>query len=220
MKLILLGAPGAGKGTHAKFLSDHYGIPHIATGDIFRASLENGTPLGQKVKTYMEQGLLVPDELTVELVLDRLKQPDCEGGFVLDGFPRNLAQAEALSEALEERGEDIDAALHLEIGEKAILKRMSGRRVCSHCGASYNIEGMPPKVEGVCDRCGEKLIRRPDDKPETVLKRLAVYREQTEPIIEYYRERGKERKVDSGKSLKEVREAMMALLTEEDGSQH
>ena len=219
MKLILLGAPGAGKGTHAKYLSDTFGIPHISTGDIFRANIKQETPLGQKAKVYMDQGLLVPDELTVELVLDRLTQPDCEKGFILDGFPRNLLQAEALSRALAEKGQDIDAALHLTIEEETILKRMSGRRVCQHCGASYNIHGMPPRIEGICDRCGERLIQRPDDEPETVLKRLAVYHEQTEPIIAYYRERGKEKRIDSGQSIKEVRKAMMALLTG-DGSQY
>ena len=212
MKIVLLGAPGAGKGTHAQYLSDKYEIPHISTGDIFRANLKNGTPLGLKAKAYMDRGELVPDELTVDLVLDRLNQEDCENGYILDGFPRNLFQADALTKALAEKGEDIDHAIHFVISEEAIIRRMSGRRVCPVCGATYNVVGMPTKVEGICDRCGSEVIQREDDKPATVLKRLEVYREQTEPIVGYYRERGKEERIDSSQPLEEVRKVLDELL--------
>ena len=212
MKIVLLGAPGAGKGTHAQYLSDKYEIPHISTGDIFRANLKNGTPLGLKAKAYMDRGELVPDELTVDLVLDRLTQEDCANGYILDGFPRNLFQADALTKALAEKGEEIDHAIHFVISEEAIIRRMSGRRVCPVCGATYNVVGMPTKVEGICDRCGSEVIQREDDKPATVLKRLEVYREQTEPIVGYYRERGKEERIDSSQPLEEVRRALDELL--------
>ncbi len=212
MKIVLLGAPGAGKGTHAQYLSDKYEIPHISTGDIFRANLKNGTPLGLKAKAYMDRGELVPDELTVDLVLDRLTQDDCKKGYILDGFPRNLLQAEALTKALAEKGESIDHAIHFEIDEATILKRMSGRRVCPVCGASYNINGLPPKKEGICDRCGNELIQREDDKPETVLKRLEVYEEHTAPIVKYYHSLHEEDRVDSSRPLEEVREALDAIL--------
>ena len=220
MKIVLLGAPGAGKGTHAQYLSDKYEIPHISTGDIFRANLKNGTPLGLKAKAYMDRGELVPDELTVDLVLDRLTQEDCENGYILDGFPRNLFQAEALTKALAEKGEEIDHAIHFVISEEAIIRRMSGRRVCPVCGATYNVVGMPTKVEGICDRCGSEVIQREDDKPATVLKRLEVYREQTEPIVGYYRERGKEERIDSARPLEEVREALDELLKEDGDGCH
>lgn len=217
MKIVLLGAPGAGKGTHAQFLSDKYEIPHISTGDIFRANLKAGTPLGLQARSYMEQGLLVPDSLTVDLVLDRLQAPDCENGYILDGFPRNLFQAEALTKALAEKGEEIDYAIHFVIEDEAIIRRMSGRRVCEKCGATYNIHGMAPKVEGICDRCGGAVVMRKDDAPETVLKRLEVYREQTEPIVAYYRELGKEAIIDSDQPLEEVRAELTALLGENNG---
>ena len=204
MKLILLGAPGAGKGTHAKRLVDKYGIPHISTGDIFRENMKNDTELGRKARTYMDQGLLVPDELTVDLVLDRLKAADCEKGYILDGFPRNLSQAAALSAALAENGEEIDYAVHLMVDDRLIVDRMAGRRVCSVCGASYNVDVMPPLVEGVCDRCGGPVVQRADDKPETVLNRLNVYHEQTEPIVAYYRERGKEAAIDGSQPMDKV----------------
>ena len=212
MKIVLLGAPGAGKGTHAQYLSDKYEIPHISTGDIFRANLKEGTPLGLKAKAYMDRGELVPDELTVDLVLDRLDQEDCANGYILDGFPRNLFQADALTKALAAKGEEIDHAIHFVISEEAIIHRMSGRRVCPVCGASYNVVGMPTKVPGICDRCGNEVIQREDDKPATVLKRLEVYREQTEPIVGYYRERGKEERIDSAMPLEEVRKALDELL--------
>ena len=174
--------------------------------------MKNGTPLGLKAKAYMDRGELVPDELTVDLVLDRLNQEDCENGYILDGFPRNLFQADALTKALAEKGEDIDHAIHFVISEEAIIRRMSGRRVCPVCGATYNVVGMPTKVEGICDRCGSEVIQREDDKPATVLKRLEVYREQTEPIVGYYRERGKEERIDSSQPLEEVRKVLDELL--------
>ena len=220
MKIVLLGAPGAGKGTHAQYLSDKYEIPHISTGDIFRANLKNGTPLGLKAKAYMDRGELVPDELTVDLVLDRLTQADCANGYILDGFPRNLFQADALTQALAEKGEEIDHAIHFVISEEAIIRRMSGRRVCPVCGATYNIVGMPTLVPGICDRCGSEVIQREDDKPATVLKRLEVYREQTEPIVDYYRECGKEKRIDSAQPLDEVRKALDELLKEDGDGCH
>ncbi len=212
MKIILLGAPGAGKGTHAKLLVDRFGIPHISTGDIFRANLKAGTPLGLKAKAFMDRGELVPDELTVDLVLDRLKEEDCEKGYILDGFPRNLFQAEALTKALAEEGKEIDCALHFVLDEDIILKRMSGRRVCTVCGASYNVNGLPTRVEGICDRCGGPVVQRADDREETVLHRLEVYHEQTEPIVDYYRSLGKEVVVDAGKPLEEVQADLIRIL--------
>ncbi|MBP5153433.1 MAG: adenylate kinase [Lachnospiraceae bacterium] len=214
MKLVLLGPPGAGKGTHAKRLSDRYGIVHISTGDIFRANLKNGTPLGLKAKTYMDAGALVPDELTTDLVLDRLNQPDCENGYILDGFPRNLAQAEALTRALAAAGDQIDAALNLTVDDEVIVHRMSGRRVCSVCGASYHIVSAPTRVPGVCDRCGGPVILRADDAPETVLHRLEVYHEQTEPIVGYYRDLGKEIQIDAAQTVDRVFEDLVAALGE------
>jgi adenylate kinase len=209
-----MGAPGAGKGTHARFLSEKYDIPQIATGDIFRANLREKTPLGLEAKQYMDQGLLVPDELTTNMVLSRLQEEDCRNGYILDGFPRNLNQARALTEALAALGQEIDFVIHLEIEQDVILHRMEGRRVCERCGASYNLKSLPPRVEGVCDYCGGAVVQRPDDAQETVLKRLDVYHEQTAPILDYYRELGKEAQVDSGASIDEVRAALVAILGE------
>lgn len=186
MKIIMLGAPGAGKGTQAQKIADKYQIPHISTGDIFRANLKEGTELGKKAKAYMDQGLLVPDELTVDLVIDRINQKDCANGYVLDGFPRNIPQAESLAKALDASGDHIDYAINIEVPDEAIIARMSGRRACVNCGATYHVIHIPTKVEGICDRCGSKLILRDDDKPETVKKRLVVYHEQTKPLIDYY----------------------------------
>lgn len=186
MKIIMLGAPGAGKGTQAKKIAAKYDIPHISTGDIFRANIKNGTELGNKAKTYMDQGLLVPDELVVDLVVDRIKAKDCMKGFILDGFPRTIPQAEALDYALNNQNEKIDYAINVDVPDENIIKRMSGRRACVGCGATYHLVYNPTKTEGVCDVCGEKLILRDDDKPETVQKRLDVYHEQTQPLIDYY----------------------------------
>lgn len=169
MKIIMLGAPGAGKGTQAKKIAQKYGIPHISTGDIFRANIKNGTELGKKAKTYMDQGLLVPDELTVDLVIDRVNQEDCKNGYILDGFPRTIPQAESLDAALAKMGQKVDYAINVEVPDENIISRMSGRRACVGCGATYHIKYNPPKTEDVCDTCGEKLILRDDDKPVTTV---------------------------------------------------
>ncbi len=196
MKIIMLGAPGAGKGTQAKKLAAKYNIPHISTGDIFRANIKEGTELGKKAKVYMDQGLLVPDELVVDLIMDRFKQPDCVNGYVLDGFPRTIPQAKALDEALTKNNDAIEYAIDVDVPDEEIVNRMSGRRACVACGATYHLVTIPTKVEGICDVCGKELILRDDDKPETVLKRLKVYHEQTQPLIDYYREKGILRSVD------------------------
>ena len=212
MKLIMLGAPGAGKGTQAKKIAEKYNIPHISTGDIFRANIKNGTELGQKAKTYMDQGLLVPDELVVDLVMDRFAQPDCENGYVLDGFPRTIPQAEALDAALEKAGAKIDYAINVEVPDENIIKRMSGRRACVACGATYHLVHIPPKKEGICDKCGKELILRDDDKPETVKKRLDVYHEQTQPLIDYYTKKGALVEVDGTVAMEDVFNAIVKIL--------
>ena len=207
MKLILLGAPGAGKGTQATRLAEHYSIPHISTGDIFRANLKAQTPLGLKAKEYMDKGLLVPDELTVDLVMDRISQEDCVNGYILDGFPRTLNQAAALDEKVA-----IDAAVDVEVPDENIVNRMAGRRVCPVCGEPYHTEWKVPKKEGICDRCGAELIIRKDDEPETVLKRLVVYHEQTQPLIDHYGKQDKLVVVDGTLSVEEVTNAIIAKL--------
>lgn len=214
MKIIMLGAPGAGKGTQAKMIAAKYGIPHISTGDIFRANIKNGTELGAKAKEYMDKGLLVPDELVVDLVIDRFKEPDCEKGYVLDGFPRTIPQAEALDKALTAIGESIDYAINVEVPDENIINRMGGRRACVGCGATYHIVYSPTKVEGKCDTCGADLIVRDDDKPETVKNRLAVYHEQTQPLIDYYTNKGITREVDGTVDMKDVFEAIVEILGE------
>lgn len=212
MKIIMLGAPGAGKGTQAKRIADKYSIPHISTGDIFRANIKNGTELGNKAKSYMDQGLLVPDELVVDLVVDRVKQDDCENGYVFDGFPRTIPQAEALDTALKVIDEKIDYAVNVEVPDSNIVERMSGRRACLNCGATYHLQYIPTKTEGICDVCGSKLVLRDDDKPETVLKRLNVYHEQTQPLIDYYKNQGILAEVDGTKDMAEVFEAIVRVL--------
>ncbi len=212
MKIIMLGAPGAGKGTQAKMLADKYMIPHISTGDIFRANIKNGTELGQKAKTYMDQGLLVPDELVCDLVVDRVQQDDCAKGYILDGFPRTIPQAEALDAALANLGAKIDYAINVEVPDENIVKRMSGRRACVACGATYHIVYNPTKEEGVCDRCGKELILRDDDKPETVTKRLNVYHEQTQPLIDYYTKQGALVEVDGTMNMDDVFNAIVKIL--------
>ena len=214
MKLIMLGAPGAGKGTQAKRIAAKYGIPHISTGDIFRANIKNGTELGKKAQTYMDQGLLVPDELVCDLVVDRIQQSDCEKGYVLDGFPRTIPQAEALTAALEKLGTGIDYAINVEVPDANILNRMGGRRACLGCGATQHVEFNAPKQEGVCDTCGAELVLRDDDKPETVQKRLDVYHEQTQPLIDYYTKAGKLAEVDGTKDMDDVLAAIVDLLGE------
>ncbi len=214
MRIIMLGAPGAGKGTQAKKITSRYSIPHISTGDIFRANIKNGTELGKKAKTYMDQGLLVPDELVVDLVVDRVSQDDCENGYVLDGFPRTIPQAEALDEALTEMGQSIDYAINVEVPDENIVQRMSGRRACVNCGATYHIVYAPTKKENVCDTCAGELILRDDDKPETVQKRLNVYHEQTQPLIDYYTEKNKLVEVDGTIDIEKVFDAIVKILGE------
>lgn len=212
MKIIMLGAPGAGKGTQAKKIADKYQIPHISTGDIFRANIKEGTELGKKAKSYMDQGQLVPDELTMELIMDRFQNPDCKNGYVLDGFPRTIPQAEALTEALAKKGETIDYAINVEVPDENIINRMGGRRACLACGSTYHIVYAPTRVEGICDRCGEKLVLRDDDKPETVKNRLNVYHNQTQPLIEYYTRQGKLAEVDGTQSMEDVFNAIVKIL--------
>lgn len=208
----MLGAPGAGKGTQAKMIADKYSIPHISTGDIFRANIKNGTELGKKAKTYMDQGLLVPDELVVDLVVDRVGKEDCSNGYVLDGFPRTIPQAESLDAALEKLGSKVDYAINVEVPDENIVRRMSGRRACVACGATYHIVHIPTKVEGICDRCGSELILRDDDKPETVKKRLAVYHEQTQPLIDYYNDKKVLVEVDGTKDMNDVFTDIVKIL--------
>ena len=214
MRIIMLGAPGAGKGTQAKKIAAKYGIPHISTGDIFRANIKNGTELGNKAKTYMDQGLLVPDELTCDLVVDRIQQEDAREGYVLDGFPRTIPQAECLTEALNKLGSKIDYAIDVDVPDDNIVKRMGGRRACVKCGATYHVEFAAPKTEGVCDTRGDKLVLRDDDKPETVQKRLNVYHEQTQPLIDYYTRQGVLKTVDGTRDLNEVFQEIVDILGE------
>ena len=212
MKIIMLGAPGAGKGTQAKMIAEKYSIPHVSTGDIFRANIKNGTELGMEAKKYMDQGLLVPDELTVKILLDRVAKDDCKNGYVLDGFPRTIPQAEVLEEALTKLGDRIDYAINVEVPDENIVKRMGGRRACVNCGATYHIEHVPPKKEGICDNCGSELILRDDDKPETVKNRLSVYHKQTQPLIDFYNGKGVLRTVDGTVDMKDVFNAIVAIL--------
>lgn len=212
MKIVMLGAPGAGKGTQAKQIAGKYGLPHISTGDIFRANIKNGTELGKEAKKYMDQGLLVPDELTVRLLLDRVSQEDCKNGYVLDGFPRTIPQANVLDEALEKIGDQIDYAIDVDVPDENIVRRMSGRRACLSCGATYHVVYAPPKKEGICDTCGSELVLRDDDKPETVQNRLHVYHEQTQPLIDFYARKGVLRTVDGTQAVEDVFEAICKIL--------
>ncbi len=212
MKIIMLGAPGAGKGTQAKRIAEKYSIPHISTGDIFRANIKNGTELGKKAKTYMDQGLLVPDELVVDLVVDRVNQDDCANGYVLDGFPRTIPQAEALDAALAAMGQSMDYAINVEVPDENIVARMSGRRACVDCGATYHIVHAPTKQENVCDNCNGELILRDDDKPETVQKRLNVYHDQTQPLIDYYQNKNILVEVDGTVHMEDVFAAIVEIL--------
>ena len=212
MKIIMLGAPGAGKGTQAQMIADKYNIPHISTGDIFRANIKNGTELGKKAKEYMDKGLLVPDELTVQLLLDRVANEDCKNGYVLDGFPRTIPQADVLDNELTKLGDKVDYAVNVDVPDENIVHRMSGRRACLKCGATYHIEHIPPKTEGICDKCGSELVLRDDDKPETVQNRLAVYHEQTQPLIEYYDKKNILKTVDGTKDMQEVFSDIVNIL--------
>ena len=212
MKIIMLGAPGASKGTQAKMIAEKYGVPHISTGDIFRANIKNQTELGMEAKKYMDEGKLVPDELTVKILLDRVAKEDCANGYVLDGFPRTIPQAEVLTEALEKLNDAVDYAIDVDVPDENIVKRMSGRRACVNCGATYHIVHIPPKTENICDKCGSALILRDDDKPETVLNRLKVYHDQTQPLIDYYTKKGILRTVDGTKDMKDVFEDIVKIL--------
>lgn len=204
MKIIMLGAPGAGKGTQAQKIGAKYQIPHISTGNIFRSNIKKGTPLGIRAKSYIDQGLLVPDDIVVDLVTDRLKQEDCKSGYVLDGFPRTIPQAISLEAALKKINETINYAIDIDVPDQQIIERMAGRRACLDCGATYHIITMPSKVEGVCDRCGGQTVLREDDKPETVKRRLEVYHEQTKPLIDYYTKKSILHSVDGTIDLEEV----------------
>ena len=202
MRIIMLGAPGAGKGTQAKQIAGKFNIPHISTGDIFRANIKGGTELGKKAKAYMDQGALVPDELVVDLVADRIKQDDCKDGYVFDGFPRTIPQAEALDKALEEMGSKIDFAIDIDVPDENIVNRMSGRRACLACGATYHVQFNAPKAEGICDVCGKELVLRDDDKPETVKTRLDVY----------HTEKGVLKSVDGTQDVADVFQSILDVL--------
>jgi len=208
MKLILLGAPGAGKGTQAEVISEKYNIPTISTGNIIRAALKNGTEMGLKAKSYIDAGNLVPDDVVIGIIKERLSEDDCQNGYILDGFPRTIPQAEALDEL----GFEIDAALSIEVADEEIVKRMSGRRVCPDCGASFHTEYKKPKVEGKCNFCNADLVIRKDDEPETVLNRLSVYHEQTEPLKAYYEKFGKLLIVEGQEEVKDTTRLVLAAL--------
>ena len=212
MKIIMLGAPGAGKGTQAAKIATHYDIPHISTGDIFRANIKEGTDLGKEAKEYMDKGQLVPDELTVEILLDRVAADDCKNGYVLDGFPRTIPQADVLDKELTKLGDKVDFAINVDVPDENIVRRMSGRRACLKCGATYHIEHIPPKKEGICDKCGSELVQRDDDKPETVQNRLSVYHEQTQPLIDYYNKKNILKSVDGTKDMQEVFSDIVNIL--------
>ena len=208
----MLGAPGAGKGTQAKKIASKYGIPHISTGDIFRANIKNGTELGTKAKVFMDQGLLVPDELVVDLIMDRFQEADCQNGYVLDGFPRTIPQAKALDDALAKNNDAMEYAIDVDVPDENIVNRMSGRRACVGCGGTYHLVTIPPKTEGICDTCGGELILREDDKPETVQNRLKVYHDQTQPLIDYYQGKGILKTVDGTKSPEAVLEDIISII--------
>ena len=214
MKIIMLGAPGAGKGTQAKKIAEKYGIPHISTGDIFRANIKAGTELGKKAKEFMDKAALVPDEITIGMLMDRIDEADCTKGYVLDGFPRTIPQADSLTQALSGRGEKIDYAIDVDVPDDNIVQRMGGRRACVSCGATYHIVYNAPKKEDTCDVCGAKLVLRDDDKPETVKKRLEVYHAQTQPLIDYYGKAGILHSVDGTKDLKDVFVDIVNILGE------
>ncbi len=212
MKIIMLGAPGAGKGTQAEMIMEKYDLPHISTGDIFRANIKAGTELGEKAKAYIDKGQLVPDSLTIDLVMDRISQPDCNGGYILDGYPRTIPQAESLTKALRAKGDSLDCAINVHVPDERIVSRMSGRRACPGCGHTYHTVFAPPEKEGICDKCGSQLYLRDDDKPETVKKRLAVYHNQTQPLIEYYGRAKILRTVDGTKDMDDVFQDITNIL--------
>lgn len=212
MNLILLGAPGAGKGTQAKLIADKYGIPQISTGDMLREAVAKGTELGKKAREFMSQGKLVPDEVVIGIVRERLKQKDCENGFILDGFPRTKAQAEALDRIMLELGKKIDAVININVPEEEIVKRIVNRRICKKCGAIYHLLYDPPKEDGICDKCGGELYQREDDKEEVVRERFAVYRKSTEPLVEYYKRKGVLYEVDGTREIEKVKAEILSIL--------
>jgi adenylate kinase len=213
MKLILLGPPGAGKGTQAKMLTDRFGIPQISTGDILRSAVKEGTPMGVKAKAFMDAGGLVPDEVVVGIVRERLQKSDCTGGFILDGFPRTVAQADALKETLQQLGKNLDAVISLEVDVEALVERLTGRRTCKACGRGYHVKFDPPKVAGTCDACGGELIQRDDDKEETIRKRLEVYHQQTAPLVAYYRTDSLLTSVDGMREIDTVQRQILSALS-------
>lgn len=215
MKVVLLGAPGAGKGTQAQSISNRYNIPHISTGDIFRKNIADGTSLGKTAKGYIDKGLLVPDELTLEIIADRLNNDDTKNGYLLDGFPRTVVQAQFLDKYLKETNDKLDCALLIEVPNGLILERMTGRRVCTNCGASFHVKNNAPRKEGLCDVCGHKLIQRKDDQIETVKDRLQVYEMQTEPLIEYYSNNGILKKVDGTRRIVDIFKDIVNILGKE-----
>lgn len=212
MRLVFLGPPGAGKGTQADMLSEKTGVPHISPGDMFRKAVKEGSELGRKVKEYMDKGQLVPDSVTVNVIRDRMVSPDCKAGFILDGFPRNLRQAEDLADMMSDAGLELDAVVNFEVPLEILIGRSVGRRVCRGCGATYHVEHNRPRVGGVCDVCGGTLVHRDDDREETVRKRLTVYTEQTEPLIEYYRKKGILRNVNGNQAVEDVTADLMIAL--------
>ena len=212
MRAVLLGPPGAGKGTQAVRLVEKYNVPQISTGDIFRRNIKEGTELGKKAQEYMNAGQLVPDELVVDLVKDRLMQDDCKNGYLLDGFPRTIYQAEELDKFLAEQGQKLDAVINFEVGYDTLIERLTGRRVCKACGAGYHIKNMPPKVEGVCDKCGSELEQRKDDTKETAVNRISVYEESTAPLIDYYTGTGALRNFNAEKDPDELLKEIVAEL--------
>ncbi len=214
MRLILFGAPGSGKGTQAKRAGQELGVPHISTGDILRQSVKEGTPLGLEAKAFMDSGALVPDQLILDLIRERLVQPDAKGGFLLDGFPRTVAQAEGLDRLLSGLGMKIDAVISLEVEAEELVRRLTSRRICPRCGAIYNQISQPPRTEGICDHCGSALEQRADDRRSTVENRLAVYREQTSPVMDYYRSQGSLKFIDGSRSPEEVYRSFKKVLTE------
>lgn len=211
MKIVLLGPPGAGKGTQAKSISNKYSIPHISTGDIFRKNISENTPLGIEAKSYMDNGQLVPDEVTINMVKDRLQQEDCKQGYLLDGFPRTVSQAEALQDFLDSRNESLDTALLIEVPRDFILERMTGRRVCPSCGASYHIK-FNPAANGKCELCGSDVVQRKDDTEETVKERLDVYEKQTQPLIDFYKDKNLLSTVDGTQAINKVFESICKVL--------
>ena len=212
MHIVFLGAPGAGKGTQAASISEELGIAHIASGDLFREAQKKGTELGLLAKSYMEKGQLVPDEVTIRMILERIATPDCDKGYILDGFPRTIEQAEALDESLKEQGEAIDKVICIEVSDEELVARLSGRWICRNCQTPYHIINSPPKVKGICDKCGGELYQRADDTEETVRSRLKVYSAQTTPLIDYYQKAGKLAKVNGGQGMERVREEIIGLL--------